>query len=774
MTTKYQLRLALTLSASVASLIAAAPVMAQTTGDSAQIEEIVVTAQRREERLQDVPIAVTAANAEGLAVARVDNIVNIRAISPSITFVLGNNAASSSNIQIRGIGTVGNSRTFEGAVGVFVDGVYRTRSGQALQNFLDIDNLQVLRGPQGTLFGKNTSAGAFLVTSARPDPGEFSGTYEATAGNYNSGLVRGAVNIPLSKKAALRIAGLWTSNDGYIKDPNTGEDYNDHHSKALKAQLLVQPTDTLEFRLIADWSRERENCCYGTVDAISGPTQPLIDALTLAQGLSLPSSNWQDYEQVLNHNPDQKIEDRGVALYGSWDTPLGGTLNFTTAYRKWNLAQKHVDPDFSGADIFSLDESFKNKFFSQEFTYNGKVGATPLFTGANYVFGVYYSSEDILAARDLYWGSEGQAYWNAILGAAGLPAGTAYAAPGLWAAEVMPASGKSYAAFTHWTFELNDKVTLIAGLRASKEEKEGAFYNSYYRPQPNDVFRLLGVQPGPAYDRSHTDNAVSGTLGLQYRFSPDTMAYATYSRGFKAGGVNIDSNAAGTVANNPAITPGAVLLDPTFKPEFIDGYEVGLKLDYLNGRARTNLALFYDKMEDLQVAQFLGLQFMILNAPSAKVYGAEIENTFKLNNALTLSAAGTWLPEAKFGTSTLLGAPLSGRRFSQSPKYAGNLALLLDKNLNSSFAVTGRIAVQYQSEILTDTATNNTQDGYSLVNLSLGVKSLTQGWSLEGWCQNCSDERYFTAQFSTPLQTGDVNAYVGAPRTYGVTLRGRF
>lgn len=774
MATNHQLRLALTLGVSVASLTTALPALAQTPSGSAQIEEVVVTAQRREERLQDVPVAVTAANSDALVAARVDNVANIRAISPSITFNMTNNAASSSNISIRGIGTVGNSRTFEGAVGVFVDGVYRTRSGQALQNFLDVDSVQVLRGPQGTLFGKNTSAGALLITSVRPDIGEFSGAYEATYGNYNSGLVRGAVNISLSKKAALRIAGLWTTDDGYIKDPNTGEDYNDRHSKALKAQLLLQPSDTLEVRVIADWSREQENCCYGSVNAIDGPTQPLVNALTLANGLRLPSSNWRDFQQVLNHNPDQDIEDKGLALYAAWDTPLGGTLNSTTAYRKWSLVQKHTDADFSGADVLSLDESFESKFFSQEFTYNGKLGATPLFTGANYVFGVYYSDEDIHATRDLYWGSQAQAYWNAILGAMGIPAGTAYAAPGQSAAEQMPASGKSYAAFTHWTFDLNDRVSLIAGLRASKEEKTGAFYNTFYRAQPNDVFRLLGIQPGPAYDRSHTDKAVSGALGLQYRFSPDAMAYVTYSRGFKAGGVNIDANGAGTVLNNPAERPGATLKDPTFKAEFIDGYEAGLKLDYLNRRARTNLALFYDEMENLQVAQFLGLQFTILNAPSAKVYGAEIENTFKLNSALTLSAAGTWLPEAKFGSSALLGAPLSGRRFSQAPKVAGNLALLLDKNLNSRFAVTGRIAAQYQSGIFTNTASDATQDSYTLLNLSLGLKSLAQGWSIEGWCLNCGDKRYLTQHFQTPLQTGDQNAYVGAPRTYGVTLRGRF
>lgn len=167
---------------------------------SSGIEDIVVTAQRREENMQDVPVAVTVANAETLAQAGVVNVTNLNTLSPSISFRATNMASSTSNIQIRGIGTTGNARTFEGAVGVFIDGVYRTRSGQALSNFLDVDSLQILRGPQGTLFGKNTSAGAVLVASAKPDLNEAGVNFESSYANYGTYLVRGALNLPLSDK----------------------------------------------------------------------------------------------------------------------------------------------------------------------------------------------------------------------------------------------------------------------------------------------------------------------------------------------------------------------------------------------------------------------------------------------------------------------------------------------------------------------------------------------------------------------------------------------
>lgn len=735
---------------------------------AAQVEEVVVTAQRREQNLQSVPVAVTAASSETMAAKHVDNVTNIKALSPSVSFTSAYNAAASANLQIRGIGTVGTSRTFEGAVGVFVDGAYRSRPGQALENFLDVESLQVLRGPQGTLFGKNTSAGAVLMTSTAPNLESVSGTYEATYGNYDNTLVKGAVNLPIGDKAAVRVAGLWSSRDGDIKDPNTGEDLNDHHGAAFKIQFLARPTDDLDLRLIADWSSEHENCCFGSIDAVRGPTYPLVSALALALGGKVPSVDPADRQQALNINGETKIDDRGAVLQVNWRPAFGGEFRSVSSYRDWSVGQRHFDADFGPADLLVLDETFRTKDFSQEFTYNGRAGP------ADYVVGVYYAHQKMYATRVLNWGSQAQTYWDVVLSAAGLPPGSVYAAPGLWALDDMRATSKSLAAFTHWTVAVSDRLKLIAGARVSREEKDGAFFNPYYRPQANDVFKVLGVLPGPAYDASHTDTAVSGTLGAQYDFAPGAMGYVTYSRGFKAGGVNIDPNAAGLVANNPAVTPGARPLDPTYRPELINGYEAGLKLDYLGRRARTNVAVFYDKIEDLQIAAYLGLQFAIYNAPSAKLYGAEIENTFRVTDELTLEAAATYLPEAEYGRSTLLGPPLSGRRFTNAPKFAGNLAASWDKPLTGDLTLNARVAYQYQTKIFTNPASNEIQGGYGLINLNLGVKSERQGWSAELFCQNCTDKTYYTFHYQKPLQTGSEGAYLGLPRTYGVRLRGKF
>jgi iron complex outermembrane receptor protein len=739
-----------------------------TNQSASHTEEVIVTAQRRAQNLQEVPVAVTAVTAEALEAARVENIGDVQQISPSISFDSSNSAANSANIRIRGIGTVGNSRAFEGAVGVFVDGVYRTRAGQALQNWLDIDGLQVLRGPQGTLFGKNTSAGALLINSTRPTLGDFNSSFELTYGNYDTMLARGVVNVPIGERAAARVAALWSEADGFIENPNTGDSYNERKPRAAKAQLLVEPTDSLSLRLIADYSEENSNCCYGQVDDVDGPLQPFINILTRARGLNPPSPDFDDYEQVLSNDTRQELTDKGVVLQADWELGQGNSLHSVTAYRSWKIQQEGMDADFTGANILTINESFRTDFLSQELTYNGTLAS------ADYVFGAYFADEDIDATHQLLWGNQAQAYFDVLFNAqAGLPPGTSAAPEGLWSDAILPASSRSYAAFTHWSIGLSDPLKLIVGARYSREDKTGAFKRFYFTPLPNAAFRLLNVQPGPEYSAKQEDDAVTGTLGLQYQFTSDVMGYVSYSRGFKAGGVNIDNTAAGTRLNNPAEVPGAVPLDPRYKPEYVDGYEVGLKTEYAGGRARSNFAAFYDEMKDLQVAQFLGTQFTIVNAPEATVYGLEAENSFSLTETLTLGLDATWLAEAQFGESVSI-LNLSGRDFAQAPDVAANVSLNLDQPLSNSLSLTGRVAATYSGEQYTNTSNDLKRDAQTELNLSLGLKAPDNSWSVTAWCQNCSDERYVTQHFNSPLQGADSNGYVSAPLTYGVTLRMSF
>ncbi|MCH7627636.1 MAG: TonB-dependent receptor [Proteobacteria bacterium] len=770
--------------------------------DTGGLQEIVVTAQRRAENLQNVPIAITAANSDTLAQARVDNVSNIGAITPSVTFRVSNISSSSANLVIRGLGTTGNSRSFEGSVGVFIDGVYRTRAAAALQNFLDIDNLQVLRGPQGTLFGKNTTAGALLLASAKPSTDKSSFLFDASYGNYNSLTVKAAGNVPLTDTLALRVAGLASTRDGFYTNPTTGQHLNNDASQAVKAQLLFEPSSDLTIRLIGDYSHGGGNCCYATTNFKDGPTQPLVDYLTVLNGGKVPSTKASDWEQTLNGNGRQSIEDFGGTLH--IDLGLGnGTLKSVTALRKFNVVQKDMDPDFTGADIFRYYEDFHSRFFSQELTYNTKIEAL----NADAVFGAFFSDEKLQMGRTLPWASQGQAYWdavlagpvagiNAFLASKGLDPIAPYAATGTWATEAMRGKAKSYAGFAHLDFAVGDKVNVITGLRYSVEKKQGSFSNPYYRNSPNgtdtELFTLLGLGPSPAYNKEITNKALSGTFGLQYRPVNDVMLYATYNRGFKAGGVNIDANAAGTFLNNlaafaalPANQQTAIILfnggktpspakDPSYKPETVNAFEVGAKVQYLNRRARTNIALFYYDLHNLQVAQFVGLQFTVLNAKSAKDYGVELENLFELTDGVTLAIDGTWIPKADFGQDANIDPVLSDKRFRFAPKLSGNVTLNVDTPVTDTVNVTGRVQYQYTSSQLINTAGLDEQKSVSLVNANLGFKLPKSGLTVEAWVQNLFDKTYFTYGFATPLQTGDINGYLGAPRTYGIRMRAAF
>lgn len=736
-----------------------------------KLDQIVVTATRRATDLQETAIAITSVDSEFMAEARVENIADITAVSPSVTFRNTSNPGTTANLQIRGIGTTGASRAFEGAVGVFVDGVYRTRPGAALQNFLDVGSLQVLRGPQGTLFGKNTSAGAILMESATPVLGEMGGDYALTIGNYEAVTGQVTINAPIGENAAFRLSAISANRSGFFENPNTGEDYNERRGTGLKAQLLYEPTNDFRIRIIADHSRSDENCCFGTVDSNPGPVQDLVDQIIRERGLVPTSRRKDQYQSILNIAPDQVVEDTGYTIRADWDVGPG-KLSSVTALRQYKVDQM-TDGDFSGADLLRLHEKFKSNFFSQEFSYSGEHGFGAE-GNANYVVGVFYSDEAIKSGRTGWWGEDLQrVYEFTLAGNPNFPPGSFDASPGLRSVEVIEGNNTSLAFFGQWDGRINEKWGITAGLRWSQEEKQGAFENIYYRANPLDVYKVLGIQPAPHFDESKTDEAFSGTLGVQYHFNDDMMLYASYNRGFKAGGINLDANAAGGYRQNPDYFPNAVPGDPRYDPEFVNAYELGLKTQFWDRRGRANFSVFYNDMTDLQVARFVGTQFQVLNAGSAEVYGIEVESALELNEFLSLDAAVTYLPQAELGEDASLGPVLSGRRFAVAPEFSGSLSLKLDKPINDTFSVVGRINQQYSGSYITNNSNFMEQGGYGLLNINLGIKSAA-GWTLEGWVQNAFDKRYVTNHFATTLQSGDTNAYMSSPRTFGVTLRGSF
>ncbi|WP_166424642.1 TonB-dependent receptor [Paraglaciecola sp. 20A4] len=719
------------------------------------LEVVTVTAQRKVQNLQTTPIAVTSVSGDDLLEARVFNAENINAISPSISFRTNALASSSSNIQIRGIGTTGTARVFEGAVGVFIDGVYRSRSGQALGQFLDIDQLQVLRGPQGTLFGKNTSAGALLLSSVRADTDDMSGSVGVEFGDYNKQLIRGVINVPIGDNAAFRFAGVKSEREVYFNDPNDSTKPIDD-SEGFKAQLLFTPTDNTEIRIIADYSKQDNDCCFRTADIIDGPLRPLVNSFITDDGRTAPSSDPSDFEATLNSITDNITKDSGISVYVTQELDIG-TLSYIGAIREYDVNSLNQDGDFSGADILKLDETFKSEFVSNEISLSGQLEGD---IKADYVIGAYYSTEDLTMGRDLGWGNDAQMYWDTVFGVAGL----ANAAPGDFTEEDMQAKAESAAIFTQWDFTLNEKFNLIIGARYSQDKKDGSFANPLFRDPQFDPLALASVMPGLPYSDSFKDSSVSGTVILQYKLNDDIMTYASYNRGYKSGGINTDVNAAGTAAS-PA--------SPEFESETTDSWELGLKSDWLENSARTNLAVFYTDISELQISSFTGLFYAISNAPSALSYGLEIEQSFQLNDNLTMSGAVTWLPKAEYGNDPILG-DIAGRRFTTAPKVAANIALNGYFEITSELNLTGKIEAVHTGEVFTTSAINTTQDAVTLVNASIAIGSDNAGWQVGAYVQNLTDETYVTTHYSAVLQAGSINGFIGSPRTVGINAKYSF
>ncbi|MEA1617442.1 TonB-dependent receptor [Erythrobacter sp. T5W1-R] len=721
--------------------------------------DIIVTATRRRDNLQNVAVAVTVADARALAEAQVLNIQQVAAITPSISFNITNNPASTGNLLIRGIGTNGANRALEGAAGIFVDGVYRLRPGQVLQNWLDIESLQVLRGPQGTLFGRNTTAGAVLITTAQPRLDGISGRMDSQIGNYGQRQLSGAVNLPVSDTVAVRLAAMASTIDGFVENPNNNQTYSGEDAFAVRGTVLVAPQDNLSMRLAFDYSRSDGNCCYGAVSVIPGPTRPLVDALSLANGLRPASRRVDDYELAINRNADQRLEDFGATFSLELEA-LGGTITSVSSWRRFDLDQRGGDLDFSGADIVTADNLFRQDSWSTELIYARDID---VLAGTDLVAGIYLDGSTIDSVRVLDFGTQAQASYDGITGRPGLFA----AAPGLITDEAYRAQNASQAGFVNATVALDDRLSLILGARLSREVREGSFRDRGPALAPNHPLVFARLVPSPQYDDRFTVTAFSGTAGIKYRFSDRAMGYATYSRGFKAGGVNLDRNAAGGATNI------AAPLSSIYRNEYADSYELGLKVDLADRRSRVNVALFRTDLTDLQVSQFLGLQSVVLNAPEAQVEGAELEASFALADALRFDLAGTWLPTRRFGIEPALGL-LSNRDFPHAPEWAGTATLAFDQPMSEGLSISARANLQYVGPTFVSTANNARQDDYALINLRLGLNARDDTWQVAVFCQNCSDERYVTQSVNTPLQTGDAIGYIGAPRQFGIAASRQF
>ncbi len=808
------------------------------------IEEIIVTATKREANIQDIPIAVSAFQGDELEARRIDEIEDLAQISPSIHVNTSNTASGGGTLRIRGVGTTGNNIGLEAAVGIFIDGVYRSRSGQGFSDLLDIERVEVLRGPQGTLFGKNTSAGAVSVITKKPNLSESEGYAIGEYGSFDHKRVAGSFSAPIIDEVlGFRFAAGWNDREGYYEDTHSGDAWAERDRYTLRPQLLWVPTDSLEFRLIGEYAERDESCCPAQF-AVAGATRPAVAALATAIGLGrdVPTASSvlvsSDSREVgVNHAPFEKITEWGISLEANWDLDWA-TVTSLTAYRDFK-SRYAQDIDFSSADILNPQnpdsggarDSFKN--WSQELRAAGS------WEDLDWLIGFYGYTEDLATFTRVELGTQGGAFVDLIFPhfptAPGgpIPAGayTPLFPEGAGYQRDARIETGGWAIFTNNTYHAFDRLDLTLGLRFSKETKDAISIVNDAAPGTllNDPTPSTGTLPwceqlsvtptglaAPfpttfgfaraalptlcdnfSFENGATETEWTWTFSAAYRITEDINVYASYSRGYKAGGFNTDQDAVDLVA-------GSKVDNSRFEPEFADSYEIGVKGTYLDGRARINIAGFVSKFEDFQLNTFTGLGFIVENVALVESRGGEVEAflspiegmtvTFGVTYADTRYAdhIGLCFPFQDTIGQTNRCAPfadtppggfaedfiIDGNRITNAPAWTGSASMYYEHALPVATEWTGFVSLNTAYRGRHNTGSNlhplKFEGAHWFLNSVLGVRSPDGDWELSLWGTNLTNTLDRSIVFDTVFQGGSFSAFLNPPRMWGGALRYNF
>ncbi len=778
--------------------------------DSGLLNTVIVTAQKREQDLQDVPITVTAIGSQLLRDSGVRDIKDLTLLTSGLV-VTSTSSEVSTTARIRGVGTVGDNIGLESSVGVVIDGVYRPRNGVGFGDLGELERIEVLKGPQGTTFGKNTSAGVINVITKRPT---FEGSAGAEVTGANLGGYEGSASIngPLiADKLAGRFYAGYRTRDG-LYDVSTGDGSRDTREDAnrnvftTRGQLLFTPSENTSALFIADFSHRMENCC-GAVQINDGPTAPLVDAVAADSGVSRPANPFARVAYA-DRSDGQQIKDMGLSAELNFDRSFG-KITSITAWRdfKANIGQ---DADYTTADILFRNSAGPNgnefKQLSEELRFSGDNDKLDWMVGA------FYAKENLDSDLNLRYGADFETYYSLVLSAGmapglvnaltGRPTQTAYPT-GAGYQDRFEQASDSFALFTNDTFHFTDRLHGTIGLRYTKEKKD---LDSFYTNSDNGAGCaasrarypiVAAVLPAaavagwynfgcatfadPIYNNVDTSQGIdedntSGTAKLAFDFSDQLMSYISYARGYKASGFNLDRE------RTPIASTGAPLFafdpDTSFKPETVDSWELGTKYASANHMFRLNASLFDQKFEDFQLNTFTGISFVVVSIPEVTSQGVDLDFDVAPMEGLVFNAGITYA-ETEYGDFTPPFAALfrlPNAQMSFAPRWSGSLATTYEHNIGGSMMWRFNVGAKYTSEYNTGSDLNpaKLQDAMTLVNARLGFGAQDHKWFLEAWAQNLTDEDYYQVVFDATLQTGTYDAYLGAPRTYGLTLRMQF
>ncbi|MCG7348421.1 TonB-dependent receptor [Sphingomonas sp. ACRSK] len=765
-----------------AEAVAAAEVQEAPAAEAAGGEDVVVTARRRAERAQSVPIALSVLGAEQIARTGTFTIQQVSQQAPTLQYTSSNPRNTALNIRGLGVSFGLANDGLEQGVGFYVDQVYNSRPAASAFDLLDIERVEILRGPQGTLFGKNTTAGAVNITTKSPSftpEGEF----EASVGTQKFGQIKAAVTGPISETLAFRVAAGKTTRDGFVRSTLTGRNVNDLDNFAVRGQLLWQPNDDVRVRLIADYNLSDADCCtqvYAGYGETLRPASRQFPALSAALGYRPPSLD--PYDRLADADGKLKARSEIGGISAIADVDLGSsTLTSVSAYRWWDW-QPANDRDYTALDILPQSANpVQQDQLSQEIRLasNGQ-------NRLDYTLGLYAYYQELRGQNVTEWGSDA-AFWLLGTQTANGTAIPSNLLDGYITTSSALSTIQSYAAFAQVTWHITDTLRLTPGLRYTYEHKtadyEAVVSGGLQTNDPALQAAKLSIFRPQAYDVKFSDDALTGDINLSWQARPNLLAYASYARGFKSGGINL-AGLPFNATNNPALDRAIV------SPEKSQSYEVGIKSQWFGRKLTANFALFRTDVDDFQANVVDtgpgALRGYLANIDSVRSQGAELDLVLAPVSGLSayLRTAFTDADYVSFdnapcpleliasGTTVcdLSGKDLPGTSrwaFSYGAEYRRPTGLNGDAYIGiEGQSRTGYFADASDSKYLRI-------DGYTTINLRVGFAA-DAGWEVFGLVRNLFDKDYMTLLTPQSGNSGMFSGVPGDPRTAQVTARYRF
>jgi len=748
--------------------------------DDNNLSEVVISSRRRDETAQDVPIPISVIGGKLVADAGAFNVNRLKELVPTVQLYTSN--PRNTTLNVRGLGsTFGLTNDgIDPGVGFYVDGVYYARPAATTLDFIDIERIEVLRGPQGTLFGKNTTAGAFNIVTNGPSfkPGAI---FEVSYGNYGYIQAKTSITGPIGKKFAGRLSFSGTQRDGLIYNTRTEKYINDMNNLGLRGQLLYNVSDNVKITFVGDVSSQNPDgfaqVVAGVVTTQRAPYRQFRQIIADLE-YKLPSEN--PFDRIVDHDSPWRSGNELGGFSVNLDAKIGkGTLTSTSAWRYWNWDPSN-DRDFTGLPVLSKSAATsRHTQLTQEIRYAGDISSK--LSG---VIGAFYISQD-LNTDPVHTEESGAAQWRFSQSSTS----ALWRTPGLLDGYGIKTTSRlqtvGAALFGQLDWAITEKLHILPGLRYNYDTKDVDYdrktYGGLQTSDPALLTIKRGVYSDQAFKTSVNENNLSGQLTIAYKASKRFNSFATYSTSYKPVGVNLG----GLPTAN-----GAVLLDlARVKPEYVTHWEIGIKTSPTEN-STLNIVFHNTDIEDyqtnVQTAEVGVNRGYLANAENVRVQGLEIDGNIRVSKAFYAYAAVAYtdgkyvsfknapVPLEETGAASAF-KDISGGRLPGISKWAGSLGGELNfagKLINEEGKFFLALDSYYRSEFSSSPSPSKflNIEGYTLVNGRIGFRA-NDGLSLFVWGRNLLNKDYFEQLLPAAGNAGHYAGVLGDPRTYGVTLR---